>query len=285
LRTGIVGHRSWISQEIIRKLEDTGNEVVLLEKKFVAWEDLSGLDVVYLIAGRARPSEQQRLDEVSLVKTIMDNPRSPGKMIYISSLAVERSGEGDLEPYAVMKMTCESLIREKSWGYVLRPPVIFGQGQSPWADMLLPAIARANFGLEPLIVKQPTKPFYIMSVDDVAHAAFKMGNGYIEEHTVSLYSDPITPMELIHIVSPGLEFIVPDGWRNEWPLPPTRAPMSDSTYYRWYYSKNRLRSSFEAMVNHIIRECVESAGHEAADLPDRVKRMLSKGLVQEGSST
>lgn len=256
MRVGIIGHRSWIASAIWQRYVDDGHEVVPIMKD-LSDGDLSGFTTVFLIAGRGRPSEQEREAEVALVKRVMANPQKPRKVVYISSLAVER----EPTPYSLMKLKCEQFVLERDHGYVVRPPVIFGPEQSPWADMLLPAIARADFGYEPLRLREPTRPFHIMSVEDVAHACWTMGHdGVTLTRVLNLYSNTITPLELVSIASPGLPVEIYGGWRNDWPHPPEQHPQHPrdlkpwGEFVRWHYSPNKIRTATLVMVEKITEE-------------------------------
>ena len=171
MKYGIIGHRSWIAKALIQYLTTkvtTGEVGIILKSELDCDPDLSEYDAVFLFAGRARPNEQERMAELLLVSKLPSLTRPPKKMIYVSSLAVEREST----PYTKTKVACESIVLSQPWGYVLRPPVVFGPGQDPQADMLIPQIARAVAGREGLILRDPFTPFHLMHVDDVCHAAW-----------------------------------------------------------------------------------------------------------------
>lgn len=250
MRVGIIGHRSWIAESIRRHIFAQTHTTFDLSKD--PQQDLSSYDVVFLIAGRSRPTSHQMDEEQVLVSNIMASNRHPEKLVYLSSLSVERRGEGDLEPYAAMKSTCEAAVISKDWGRVVRAPVIFGPRQSPFANMLLPAIARASWGLEPLTIKEPLRPFHLMHADDVAHAMWRSGldatNYWIGERRIlSLYSNVVTPLQVVDIVTPGLPIAVPQGWSAKWKA---QEP-AEQSHYRWHFDPKLLQEAVWSMVDEI----------------------------------
>lgn len=260
MRFGIIGNRSWIARALDRYLtgQTVDHVVVPLEKSVLeANADLSDFDAVFLFAGRSRPTQQERMDELILVSRLPTLTRPPKKMVYISSLAVER----EPTPYAQTKMACESMVLAQPWGYVLRPPVVFGPGQDPKTDMLLPQIARAVAGKEHLVIRQPFMPFHMMYVDDVCHGAWLLGAGLgtqPDRRILRLLSanDPeMTALDVVRIGAPGLHFYVMDGWT----LPPRymeyRETKPGEDKVRWSVAPQRI----EQTVQHLAQ--VLRTGH------------------------
>lgn len=228
-----------------RKLRDEKHAVFTLTKDSIGQLDLSQFQTVYLIAGRARPNYVDTLAELDLVRRAISSPRPPERLVYVSSLAVER----EPTPYAQLKLACEKLITDREFGRVVRPPVIFGPTQSPLAEMLIPAIARAKKLGQPLRLKQPTKPFDLMHVDDVCHAMYLMGRFGDDTKILSLYSDPIDPLEVIEIAAPGLPFEVLRGWSHDTDMPIRPVHRPGHVALKWHVRRGQISETVDHMAN------------------------------------
>lgn len=247
MRAGIIGHRSWLAPPLTRLLDEMGVKTDSLWKSFVPHYDFSTLDVVFLIAGRARPTDEERTNELQLVSDVVSHPRPPKKLIYVSSLAVER----EPTPYAQTKLACEHLVLSRDFGYVVRPPVIFGEGQDVESDMLVPSIARSIADKKPLILKQPLKPFYMMHVTDVAHGLVRMMHG-VNGKILNLRSNPVTPLDIIRMAvpGPGIPFNVLEGWDSNYTVP-WPWPKDDVVDFCWDVSALDIRQTVNSHVKTI----------------------------------
>lgn len=213
MRFGIIGTRSWIAKALTRYLTTKFPEceVWSLPKSGLQENmDLSFLDAVFLFAGRARPTSEERLKELMLVSHLPTLTKPPKRLVYISSMAVER----EPTPYAQTKMACEAITLSIPWGRVLRAPVVYGPGQDRNVDMLVPEIAKSIAAQLPLTLHEPFRPFYIMHVDDVCHAAWMLATSdlYREKRILRLTSDEVTPIGIVSETAPGIKIDIPRGW-------------------------------------------------------------------------
>lgn len=238
---GIIGHRSWLAVPLIRELENFGMEVICIDKMYGPHLDMTQFDMVFLIAGRARPTDVERVKELQLVADMMAWEQRPKRLIYVSSSAVLR----EPTPYAQTKMACEKLVLSRDFGYVVRPPVIFGPGQSIDSNMLIPSIARAKMGLETLEIKEPVRPFNLMHVNDVAYGLGLMGRDAIGEDVriLNLNSQPVTPMTLIAAAAPGIPVNIAKGWSSKHSLPNDKLLTSYNVY--WDFSISLVRETLD----------------------------------------
>jgi nucleoside-diphosphate-sugar epimerase len=252
VRFGIVGKRSWIAKalkQFLLKL-DAYEPPTVYDVEKSAFEDdvdLSPFDCVFMIAGRARPTSQERMDEIMLMSKLPTLTKPPKRMVYFSSLAVER----EPTPYSQMKMACEALMLSVPWGTVLRPPVIFGPGQDWKADMLIPQLARALAGKEHLVIREPFKSFYLMHVSDVCCGAWHLANHMLhnDAKVLRLLSDPLTPVEIITSACPGTAFFAPSGWSA--PSDPEYRERSGEDWRRWNPGIPRIKETVDQMVKEI----------------------------------
>ncbi len=247
-KAAIVGRRSWLAAPLARSLQEIGIEPTFIEKNIAPRTDLSMFQTVYLIAGRARPTIQERMEELHLVSEMMDTKRPPETLVYVSSLAVER----EPTPYSQTKLACEKLVLAKKFGRVVRPPVIYGPTQDVNSDMLIPSIARAHIKRSPLILKQPLKPFYLMSADDVCQGMRMLGTGQIytgfQTRILNLRSNPVTPMEVINMASPGLAFQVVEGWSGSSEIVRSWAYERETHDFTWNVNYRDIRETIEQHV-------------------------------------
>jgi nucleoside-diphosphate-sugar epimerase len=238
---GIIGHRSWLAMPLFLELEQFGMQVHFIDKLYGPHFDFSQYDMVFLIAGRARPTDVERAQELQYVSDMMAFDRRPRRLVYVSSSAVLR----EPTPYAQTKMACENLVLSRDFGYVVRPPVIFGPGQDPDSNMLVPSIARAKMGLETLELKQPVRSFNLMHVKDVAYGLGLMGRDALGEDVriLNLNSQPVTPINLIAAVAPGIPLNVCSGWSASHQLPYDKSLTSYNVY--WDFSAALVRETID----------------------------------------
>jgi nucleoside-diphosphate-sugar epimerase len=236
----IIGYRSWLAVPLYKELIKCGVQVTFVHKQYAAHLDMSEFDMAFLIAGRARPADEERAAELQLVADIMAWDNRPKRLIYISSSAVLR----EPTPYAQTKMACEQLILSRDFGYVVRPPVIFGKGQDPNSNMLVPSIARAKMG-ETLELKEPVRPFNLMHVDDVAYGLSLMGrNCYGDDvRVLNLNSNPTTPIDLISAVAPGIALKINKGWSANYEYPHDKSLSCVNVY--WNFSHSLVRETID----------------------------------------
>lgn len=238
---GIIGHRSWLAIPLLHELEQFGMQVHFIDKTYAAHFDFSQFDMVFLIAGRARPTDFERTQELQLVADVMAWDRRPKRLIYVSSLAVLR----EPTPYSQTKMACENLVLSRDFGYVVRPPVIFGPGQDSNSNMLVPSIARARMGLETLELKEPVRAFNLMHVKDVAYGLGLLGRDALGEDVriLNLNSQSTTPIKLISDVAPGIPLKICSGWSNTHQLPYDKSLISYNVY--WNFSVSLVRETID----------------------------------------
>lgn len=153
-RIAVFGHRSFISQELIRQLNCDGRYLVQEMDKRELSSDLSGFDCVYLVLGNSKPLQWQEEKERADLAAFLMNPRRPLRAVYLSSM--------DLGPH---KQACEQMIEGLgtnplvgNWTNIsiLRPPAVFGPGQNPIKRMLVPQIVDTDGKLELLTPDRPT---------------------------------------------------------------------------------------------------------------------------------
>jgi nucleoside-diphosphate-sugar epimerase len=256
-RYGVIGSRSWIAQALMRYLAGlpTSGDVISIQKDELSRDpDLSEFDAVFLFAGRARPTFHERIQELVLVSYVPTLTRPPKKMVYISSLAVEREST----QYTQTKLLCESMVLAQPGGLVLRPPVVFGPGQDPNADMLFPQIARAVAGKEDLVLRQPFMPFHLMYVDDVCHGAWLLAEDTGRSLPTTgdrkilrlMSSEPWSPLDVLRAAAPGIPFITLGGWT----LPPQdvlRQVRDDENAIRRSVSSGQVADTIKGLVRKI----------------------------------
>jgi nucleoside-diphosphate-sugar epimerase len=243
VKYGIVGHRSWIARSLSQLLAQIdGAEVTEIFKQDVPMnEDLSDFDVIFMIAGRARPTADERMNELALVSHLPTLTRPPKKLVYLSSMAVER----EPSPYSQNKLACEAIVKSTDYGRVLRAPVIFGPNQDPYVDMLIPRIARAVAGYEHLVLRQPFQSFYANHVDDVAGAFLRAANLEHGVKVLRMTGEIFTPAEIVQHAAPGTPFVALGGWAG------------DDTAYLHYQQKEDERKVSWINSMHQIRETIE----------------------------
>lgn len=160
MKIGIIGHRSWIAQHLIK--ECPSDEVSLLSKDWMG--RLPALERIYLFAGRTHPSVTEKLDEWDLVRRTVEAAWPETHVVYISSQAVWR-GDSD---YARHKADLERYIlghpKARSWS-IIRPPAVFGPGQALDSKMLVPSLAREGRSLH---LREPYRLTSFISVSDLA---------------------------------------------------------------------------------------------------------------------
>lgn len=210
-KIGLIGHRSWIAAHLVKKLESLGFDVIFYGKDDISSSNLSNIDVLFLIAGRARPTSYDMVLEEKLCEKLAWHSRPPKKIIYLSSTAVERDEKSD---YVLMKINCERTLLMGNNVYVLRAPVIYGPGQSIQSDMLIPSIMRAKLFLEPLMLKQPFKQFNITEIDWIVDALIQMAFKD-SKRLVSFRGVLITPIEIASVLAPKYPVSIQLGWEYE----------------------------------------------------------------------
>lgn len=254
MRYGIIGKRSWIASALQRYFERLINsyEMVVFEKQDLLDDaDFSGVDCLFLIAGRARPLPAERMAETLLVAKIPSLTRPPKKLVYLSSMAVER----EPTPYAQMKLACEAMVLSVPWGRVLRAPVIFGPGQDPHTQMLIPQIAKSQAGGAGLVLNEPFRPFYLMHVDDVCHGAWLISTGTGGgERVLRLTSPTITPVELIQRCAPGTSFWALGGWKNYSKNEDWRPAKDGEHRVTWGFSERQVTEVIEHLASKLQME-------------------------------
>lgn len=137
------------------KLTGAGHEVSVVSKWRLAHCELSGLDCLYLVLGRDRPSEEEaarELAQVTRYATISRSDRRP-RTVYLSSRL-------DM-PH---KRECERLIVGMG-GIFVRPPAVFGPGQRIDSEMLIPSLVRTGGTLE---LRNPNAASEFISAGDLA---------------------------------------------------------------------------------------------------------------------
>ena len=155
----IVGRRSLIGgRNLKERLGSIGCSVTLLDKADLS-RDMSGFDCVYLVLGRARPNADQEEEERRQLNEFIVNPLPPKRMVYISSMALTES-----------KRACEKMIDDtwRSSGRpfaIIRPPAVFGPGQSLDSPMLIPGIVKSRGKLK---LQAPNNPTWFISIDDLS---------------------------------------------------------------------------------------------------------------------
>jgi nucleoside-diphosphate-sugar epimerase len=238
---GIIGHRSWLAVPLLKELEKYEVQTIFIDKLYGPHLDMSEYDMVFLIAGRARPTDFERTQELQLVSDMMAFDRRPRRLIYVSSLAVLR----EPTPYAQTKLACEKIVLSRDFGYVVRPPVIFGPGQDPDSNMLVPSIARAKMGLETLELKEPVRAFNLMHVNDVAYGMVLLGRDAIGEDVriLNLGSNAVTPVELISAVAPGIPLKVGPGWSASHRIPHDHSLLCYN--FNWHFSMSLVRETID----------------------------------------
>lgn len=150
---GLVGHRSFISRALIAELDRRGLRPAVLSKGLLGGEEVGDLDLLYLVTGRERPTEEEAAVELAQVRALTRNPRRPSRIVFLSSR---------LElPH---KRACEALVRD-AHGVSVRPPAIFGPGQRPDSAMLIPSLVRTAGGIP---LREPDRPSMFIHVDRLA---------------------------------------------------------------------------------------------------------------------
>jgi hypothetical protein len=223
LKIGLVGSRSWLAPHFIRELEARDHTVNIVFKGDVPYENLRKFDVVVLIAGRARPTQEEMSAEERLCKAITQHKNPPRHVLYISSCAVDRwernsrplSREGEM--YVLGKKRCESaVIGGLNKNYAIRLPVIFGSGQSRDVDMLVPMTAKSlGLGL-PIFMRTPMEPFELVHAGQAAAAvADFVYDIYWGDPLpiLSVRSDLHTPLRLVSVMAPGHPVQFAQGWK------------------------------------------------------------------------
>jgi hypothetical protein len=115
--------------------------------------DFSAVDCLYLIIGRAKPTEAEMDAECAQMAAFMGNPRKPRRAVYLSSLGSNRA-----------KRDCEGMLGPLGErGFIIRPGAVFGPSQDPLSEMLIPSLARD----ENLTLRTPELNTQFVSVYDL----------------------------------------------------------------------------------------------------------------------
>jgi len=152
-QVGLCGHRSFISRALIAELARRGVQPAIFTKGLLGEEDLSGLDCLYLVLGRARPSPQEAAEELEQVWAYAANPRRAKRTVYLSSRRTY-----------LHKAKAEELISSVG-GVSVRPPAVFGPGQDPTSEMLIPSLVRTGGTVK---LERPLRPSRFIHVDRLA---------------------------------------------------------------------------------------------------------------------
>jgi nucleoside-diphosphate-sugar epimerase len=208
---GIVGHRSWIAHELFGKLARAGHHVVAVDKADLGSEDLGHIDCLYLVLGRAKPTEQEQQDEIDQASRLILGAAGgfalPKRIVYLSSMVQTRA------------KTCVEalLLRHKHLCRIeiCRPAAVFGPGQDPNSSMLVPSLARD----ETLELRTPDKLTKFIHVDALtdwlvqfADLQFRNHNGNGEPG--SIFRVPgtftMTPRQMKALVNTVREYVGDD---------------------------------------------------------------------------
>lgn len=171
-QVGIIGYRSWIAKALVTRLETQGYEIVRIDKSQAGGFDSSSCDCLYIIPGRVVQNEQEREDEVELVRAIVANHHSSKRLILLSSSAITTQSEYGLHKDRVERKFFEWAAGRRAWfgqgdlvTKAVRPGAVFGAGQDRSSSMLIPSIAREGSGL---YLEWPDRPARFVHVDDLA---------------------------------------------------------------------------------------------------------------------
>ncbi len=157
-QVAIAGHRSFIARALAVELELRGIPVTVLDKSELGTRDLSVFSCVYLVLGRSRPTWDDADLEMRQLTAFIENPHGPTRTVYISSKRLSEC-----------KRWCEQRIKEVSKRYrvinVIRPAAVFGPGQDPNSEMLVPSLVRTGGDLE---LRSPDLLTKFISTGDLA---------------------------------------------------------------------------------------------------------------------
>ncbi len=130
-------------------LADYQNQVTGYYKNYTAadiekWNDL---DVLFVFAGRARPTQVEMDAELVTLSHLVYDAQLVKHVIYISSEAIDRDTD-----YGQHKRRCEAIIGADikltgRWT-VVRPPATFGPTQPLESTMLIPSLKREGVELD-----------------------------------------------------------------------------------------------------------------------------------------
>ena len=153
LQVGLCGHRSFIARALEAELRSRAADVLYVAKSALGTGDWSGLDCLYLVLGRERPTEAEAEEELAQVRSYCANPHSCLRTVYVSS-RLDMPHKRLAEAY----IQCDG-------GIWVRPPAVFGPRQSTDSEMLIPSLVRSEGRVE---LRRPNAPSRFISAEALA---------------------------------------------------------------------------------------------------------------------
>lgn len=175
----VTGGTGFLGKHVIRDLKNEGHELFCLTRKksknsdfnWISWEDLNNLktekiDYIVHCAGVINSTEEQMYEgNISITQKLVDfnkSKDSESAFIYISTVsAINKLGK-----YGELKRKCEEIVMTQSKWMILRPSLIFGEGDDKnvndlikWVSYspIIPVFGGEEIKLQPLYVKDLSK--------------------------------------------------------------------------------------------------------------------------------
>lgn len=167
---GIYGHRSWIGQALLDRIQETTDFcTTMIDKRDWDWPTRS-YRCLFIIPGKLEQTNEEMAEERRFVAAVAANPGSCPRQVLLGSQSVfERD-----TPYGVHKHMVEQAFfgaHELRWRddpgttpLVVRPGAVFGPTQPIGSKMLIPSLAREGDRLE---LRDPDRPTKFISIDDL----------------------------------------------------------------------------------------------------------------------